>query len=169
VTHPLVDQLRFARAEFRRGLAGVTDDEATQRFGPINSIGWMVGHLAAHEAWYWRWLLRGEPLAPDLAAVQSGQPASTPSLAAMWVAWEAVTTDAGTYLDSLTSEALLTHLMRDGKEARESLGTMIRRLTYHYWFHLGEAVAVRQLLGHTDLPEFVGAIGREAPYRVEES
>ena len=27
---------------------------------------------------------------------------------------------------------------------------------YHYWFHLGEAYAIRQLLGHRDLPEFVG-------------
>jgi hypothetical protein len=27
---------------------------------------------------------------------------------------------------------------------------------YHYWFHTGEAHAIRQLLGHPDLPQFVG-------------
>ena len=27
---------------------------------------------------------------------------------------------------------------------------------YHYWFHIGEAHAVRQMLGHVDLPDFVG-------------
>ena len=38
---------------------------------------------------------------------------------------------------------------------------------YHYWFHLGEAYAIRQLLGHPDLPEFVGDMS-EALYRAEE-
>ena len=33
---------------------------------------------------------------------------------------------------------------------------MLLRVTYHYWYHTGEAAAVRQLLGHVDLPEFVG-------------
>jgi hypothetical protein len=37
---------------------------------------------------------------------------------------------------------------------------------YHYWFHLGEAFAIRQLLGHRDLPEFVGDMS-EAVYRPE--
>jgi hypothetical protein len=36
------------------------------------------------------------------------------------------------------------------------VGTLLLRNIYHYWFHLGEAHAIRQLLGHTDLPEFVG-------------
>jgi hypothetical protein len=27
---------------------------------------------------------------------------------------------------------------------------------YHYWYHLGEAHAIRQMLGHQDLPQFVG-------------
>ncbi|MFN8540431.1 MAG: hypothetical protein U0232_23510 [Thermomicrobiales bacterium] len=40
---------------------------------------------------------------------------------------------------------------------------MIRRVAYHYWFHNGEAQAVRQLLGHTDPPTFVGDIQDEAP------
>ena len=29
---------------------------------------------------------------------------------------------------------------------------------WHYWFHLGEAHAVRQMLGHQDLPQFVGGL-----------
>ena len=39
---------------------------------------------------------------------------------------------------------------------RESIGTMLRCSTYYYWYHLGEAHAIRQMLGHTDLPQFVG-------------
>ena len=38
-------------------------------------------------------------------------------------------------------------------------------MTYHYWFHTGEILAIRQVLGHARLPEFVGNIDVEAPYR----
>ena len=48
-----------------------------------------------------------------------------------------------------------------------NIGTMLRRSTYHYWFHTGEANAIRQLLGHANVPEFVGDIAKEAPYRPE--
>jgi hypothetical protein len=44
---------------------------------------------------------------------------------------------------------------------------MLLRVTGHYWFHTGESQAIRQLLGHPNLPDFVGDIGREAPYRPE--
>ena len=37
---------------------------------------------------------------------------------------------------------------------------------YHYWFHLGEAHAVCQMLGHGDLPQFVGDMS-QALYRSE--
>jgi hypothetical protein len=40
------------------------------------------------------------------------------------------------------------------------------RNIYHYWFHTGEAHAVRQMLGHTDLPQFVGGM-ESAAYRPE--
>jgi len=46
MAHPLVEQLRFARSELRRGLEGVTDEEARQRILPMNCIAWNVGHLA---------------------------------------------------------------------------------------------------------------------------
>lgn len=54
------------------------------------------------------------------------------------------------------------------EEARHRFEPMncILRNIYHYWFHLGEAHAIRQLLGHTDLPQFVGDMS-EALYRPE--
>jgi hypothetical protein len=48
----------------------------------------------------------------------------------------------------------------------ETAGTKVLRTTYHYWYHLGESQAIRQLLGHTNLPTFVGDISK-APYRPE--
>ena len=63
--HPLVEQLRFARSEFRRGLVGVTDEEARRRFLPINSISWNIGHLAWQEQRYWLLYPQGIMLLPE--------------------------------------------------------------------------------------------------------
>jgi hypothetical protein len=40
------------------------------------------------------------------------------------------------------------------------------RNMYHYWFHMGEAHAIRQMLGHSHLPQFVGDMS-EALYQPE--
>jgi hypothetical protein len=48
------------------------------------------------------------------------------------------------------------HLQWEGETVPENIGTMLLRNIYHYWFHTGEAHAVRQMLGHTNLPDFVG-------------
>ena len=53
MAHPLVEQLRFARSEFMRGIDGVSDDAARRRLGPMNCISWNVGHLAWQEQRYW--------------------------------------------------------------------------------------------------------------------
>src|SRR6266850_2122583 len=102
--HPLVTQLRFTRTEWVRGLKAVTAEEAARRFGPINPIAWMIGHLAWQEQLYW---------------------------------------------------------------LEETPGTKLHRTTYHYWFHLGESQAIRQLLGPAKkLPDFVGGFG-SSQYRPE--
>ena len=167
VVHPLVDQLRFARSELVRSLADVSDEDARRRLEPMNCLSWIVGHLADQEQRYW--LQRGgRPLVvPGLnALVGSGRPASTPPLAEMWDAWRAVTAAADPYLDALTV-ADLQAAPKLGGRSRESVGTLLLRVIGHYWFHNGEAQAIRQLLGHANLPEFVGAIGEQAPYRPE--
>jgi hypothetical protein len=46
MTHPLVDQFRFTRSEWLRGLDGVTEEQGTLHFGQMNCISWIVGHLA---------------------------------------------------------------------------------------------------------------------------
>src|SRR5262245_51792046 len=49
MAHPLVDQLRFTRSEWQRALEGVPDADGLKRLQPMNSIGWIVSHLAWHE------------------------------------------------------------------------------------------------------------------------
>ncbi|MBM4459889.1 MAG: DUF664 domain-containing protein [Chloroflexi bacterium] len=155
--HPLVTQLRFARSEFARGLAGVTDEEARRRFLPMNCISWLVGHLANQEHRYWVELAQGQSVVAGLhELVGFGKPASTPPLDEMWDAWRATTAAADRYLETLTAEQLPTHFLRSGQPVAENIGAMLLRNTYHYWYHTGEAAAVRQLLGHTGLPDFVG-------------
>jgi hypothetical protein len=38
---------------------------------------------------------------------------------------------------------------------------------YHYWYHIGENMAVRKLMGHTGFGYFVGDIDKKAPYTPE--
>ena len=165
--HPLVTQLRFARSEFVRCVEGVTDEDARHRFEPMNCISWIVGHLASQEQLYWVRLAQGRSIAPDLhSLVGWGRPASTPPLEEMWDTWIAITSAADAFLDTLTTEQLGTHMQMKGKAWDESVGTMLMRNIYHYWFHLGEAHAIRQMLGHPDLPQFVGDMSA-AVYRPE--
>jgi uncharacterized damage-inducible protein DinB len=165
--HLLVSQLRFARSEFVRGLEGVSAEDGVRRVLPLNCISWMVGHLANQEHRYWVMFGQQKNLAPGLNdLVGYRKPASTPPLEEMWTAWRKVTAAADEYLETLTPEIMQTFLLRDGKPADESVGTLLLRTIYHYWYHTGEAAAVRQLLGHKDLPEFVGEMD-VAAYRPE--
>lgn len=166
MVHPLVEQLRFARSEFRRGLAGVSDEEARRRFLPMNCLSWNIGHLAWQEQRYWLLDPQGVMLLPEVdRAFTFGAPASTPPLADVWAAWETITAAADPWLDAATSETFLTEVTRNGKPAGFTIGSRMLRTIYHYWYHTGENAAIRQNLGHMGLPDFVGDIQSEAPYR----
>ena len=170
MTHPLVLQLRFTRSEFRRALEGLSDADARRRIMPMNCISWNIGHLAWQEQRYW--LIRGQDqtLLPHLNELFAyGAPASTPALDEIWEAWHTIITAVDPWLDKLTTEAL--HQPRpftfDGQQIYLTFGSLMQRVIYHYWYHTGESMAIRQMLGHTGLPDFVGNIDDEAPYTPE--
>jgi uncharacterized damage-inducible protein DinB len=124
---------------------------------PMNSISWILGHLANQEQAYWVLLAQERTILPDLNdLVGSGKPASTPPLDEMWAAWHSITQAGDQLLGTLTTPALEKHLIYKGKPRPESVGTMLLRNIYHYWYHTGEAHAIRDMLGHRDLPQFVG-------------
>ena len=165
--HPRVVQLRFARSEFQRCLAGVSAEDGVRRIEPMNCISWFVGHLANQEHAYWVLAGQGKSVAPGLnKLVGFGQPASTPPLDEMWATWRTVTDAADLFLESLSTQSLQEHLEPRSKPMLESIGTLLQRNVYHYWFHTGEAHAVRQMLGHGELPQFVGEMS-EARYLPE--
>lgn len=166
--HPLVLQLRFTRSEFRRALAGLTDDDARRRIMPMNCISWNIGHLAWQEQRYCLWRAQGQMPLPQINEIFAyGAPASTPPLEEMWAAWHTIIEAADPWLDALTTEKLQEHVIIDGQPSDLIFGSLLQRLIYHYWYHTGENMAIRQMLGHGDLPEFVGNIDDEAPYQPE--
>jgi hypothetical protein len=137
----------------------------------------MVGHLASQEQYYFVFFPNGEVPHPQLnRLVGFGHPPSTPPLAEMWAVWHEITAAADPFLETLANENMQEHLEQDIKafedslfgtasaqmleqrsvRSGENLGTRILRTTYHYFFHTGEAHAIRQQRGHPDLPYFVG-------------
>lgn len=168
MSHLLVDQLRFTRSEWLRAIEGLSDEDARRRLLPMNCISWMVGHLAWQENRYWLRFAQGKNVAPQLDDIVGyGRPASTPPLNEMQEAWLEVTGESDHYLDTLSAELLLTNFQYKGRAISESAGTLLQRVIYHYWFHTGEALAIRQMMGHADLPEFVGRFTETAHYRPE--
>jgi hypothetical protein len=164
--HPLVQQLRFARSELTRGLAGVTEEDARRRFLPMNCISWIVGHLAEQEQGNWLTRMQNQTPLPELFEhFANGRPATTPPLDEMWTAWHKVIDASDPYLNSLSTELLQQPMLFDGQPSEYWVGTVLQRQIYHYWYHLGECMAIRQMLGHTNLPEFVGDIHSHAPFQ----
>ncbi len=166
MTHPLVLQLRFTRSEFQRAWQGVNDEDAAKRHLPMNCISWNVGHLAWQEQRYFLFYAQGQMPLPEVNDLfKYGAPASTPSLAEMLAAWSTITLAADPWLGALTSQKLLQRVVRDGKTTEYIFGSLLQRTIYHYWYHNGENQAIRQMLGQVNLPEYVGDIDGEAPYR----
>jgi hypothetical protein len=168
MTHPLIDQLRFTRHEWLRGLENIPEEDASRRFGPMNCISWTVGHMAWHEQRYWLERAQGQVLFPVLNELYAYRaPASTPSLKEMLAMWQAVTQAADPYLDTLTTGLLQTDLLHKNRSINQSIGSGMQRIIYHYWYHTGELQAIRQMLAHPNLAEYVGDLEKQAPYRPE--
>jgi hypothetical protein len=144
--------LRFTRSEFRRALEGLTEEDAQRRLMPMNCI----------------FRAQGQVLLPHLNEMFAyGAPACVPTLREAWDAWNTITQAADPWLDAVTTATLLEPVMANGKPLGTNFGNLLQRVIYHYWYHTGESVAVRQMLGHTGLPDFVGNIDGEAPYTPE--
>jgi uncharacterized damage-inducible protein DinB len=168
MTHPLVSQLRFTRSEFLRAVKGVGDDDARKRILPMNCISWNIGHLAWQEQRYFLHFGQGKMLLREIdRSFANGAPASTPPLEEVLSAWHAITAAADPWLDTLTSAKLQKQPIINGKPVARIYGNLLQRVIYHYWYHIGENLAIRQQLGHSRLPQFVGAIDSKAPYRPE--
>ena len=80
---------------------------------------------------------------------------------------QALTLAAAPWLDTLTTDKLQERIVLDDRLSTNLFGSILQRMIYHYWYHNGESMAIRQALGHADLQESVGDIDGAAPYRPE--
>jgi hypothetical protein len=70
--------------------------------------------------------------------------------------WREATEDADSLLLVATEESMREVVIApDARGDSADLGTRIVRNTFHYWVHIGEISAIRQVLGHPSPPEFV--------------
>ena len=166
MTHPLVSQLRFTRSEFLRAVKGVGDDDARKRILPMNCISWNIGHLAWQEQRYFLHFGQGQMILREIdKSFANGAPASTPPLEEVLSAWHAITAAADPWLDAVTTETLQQPVIIDEQPSSIIFGSLLQRMIYHYWYHTGENMAIRQQLGHKRLAQFVGNIDGKAPFR----
>jgi len=93
-----------------------------------------------------------------------GSPGTSPALSKVLESWKQTTAECDKYLDGLTTEGLQQSFLMDGKPSPYRIGTLLMRQIYHYWYHIGENMSIRQMLGHSDLAEYVGDLHSQAPY-----
>jgi len=153
--HHLVRYLQHARRELRRAVDGMTAADLERRVGGINSVAWMVGHLAAQEQGYWL-TSRGEPQLADLDAYRRGRPDTPPAFEGLFAAWESITAAADGWLVGLSAQDLRSHLPGRRLFEQENIGTLLTRTSGHYYLHIGQITAVRRLLD-ASVPPFVGS------------
>ncbi len=157
--HTLVEMQQLTRKEFLRALNGVPDGDARQRVGPMNCISWTVGHMAWHEHFCFVAGPHGMETEPQYRAFATGRPASQPPLEDAMALWHSSCDAADVWLCAATEEDMLQ--VFDSPSLRglgENAGTLLVRNIFHYWSHIGEISAIRQVLGHR-APEFVDIHG----------
>lgn len=151
-----------------RSIAGVSEEDARKQFNSMNCISWNVGHLAWQEQRYWLYFAQGQIPFPDLQQEFAFRaPTSTPELSRVLDAWKKITTMADPWLDQVTIPKLQESVIVDGKPTPFIYGSLLLRVAYHYWFHIGQNIAIRKMLGHSGYGVYVGDIDHEAPYRPE--
>jgi len=149
--HTLVQIQELTRKEFERGLEGVTDEDARKRIEPMNCISWIIGHVASQRYSYFVEWPKGQKADPKYRQFGFGNPASQPSLEEVMDLWQESCNEADAWLLTATNESLQSPAL---SPRGESGGTLLVRHIAHTWFHLGELISIRQILGHQS-PQFV--------------
>lgn len=83
----------------------------------------------------------------------------------MLAKWHTLRMAPDGFLEGLTTDMPQSDLLLSGKSVGPTLASIKRQVTYHYWYHIGEIQAIRRMLLNKDLPDCVGDIEIEAPFR----
>lgn len=151
--HTMVEMLQLTWMEFERNLQGLEDEDARKRIEPMNSISWIIAHVAnQHHIFFIAWQ-QGKNSQERYLPYGYGSPASQPPLEEAIGLWRDACKDALDYLVTLTESDLFERPVDRSPES-ENMGTLITRCIFHTWCHLGEISSIRQVLGHKP-PQFV--------------
>jgi len=134
----------------------MTDEDARKRLEPMNCTSWTIGHMAAQEHVFFVAGPRGKGVEPQYQPFLTGSPPSQPSLEEAMALWRTTCDAADVWLHSATEESLKQRLA--AAPVPENAGTLLVRNIFHYWNHIGEINAVRQMLGNK-APQFVDMHG----------
>ena len=120
----------------------------------MNAISWTIGQIAGH------WLIvtsYASDEEPDPALLRFFGPEADPTPPSLSEAIRLLE-EANTSVDWLASaDDTLLSASHEGHVLGHhgNVGTALMKAVLHTWFHTGEINAVRQMLGHTEIP-FVG-------------
>ena len=162
--------VRFAISEFQRVLEGLADEEAqicTSKpdGSQMNAVTWTIGHIAMHWLFAYALMTRERMPIGERLFFGPGDDPTPPSLGDMRTMFADATARTEGWLPDVDDD-LLSSKRDFGPLADETLGTQLMRAVLHTWFHTGEVNAVRQMLGHAEIP-FVGRLIGNLEWRSE--
>lgn len=105
----------------------MSEKDGRVHHGQMNSIGWIVGHLAWQEQRYLLWRPQKKMLRKDVQTrFTTGGKMSTSALAETLATWREITTASEPFLDALTTAKLMRDLpMPSGKKSGQRQGDAI--------------------------------------------
>ncbi|MFC1953790.1 DinB family protein [Chloroflexota bacterium] len=153
--HILAQMHHLARKELERGFQGLSDEDARKRIKPMNCISWIIGHLANQQHVFFIDWPQGKKSDARFHEFGFGSPASEPPLGQILGLWQSSCEEVDVWLNTATEESLQASFPSPNGE---NGGTLLVRDIFHIWFHTGEIISIRQILGH-EPPQYVDMHG----------
>lgn len=154
---PLLVQLGSQRFALHTNVKGLTHEESLRSPQPGgNCLNWVVGHIVnARQTWLTK-VLGEAPLFDDdtIARYRRGSEPLTDGTLAMRLeellaAYDRAQEPLLAGLSRLTPEGLAEPApFSPGNDPRETVGSLVAKLTFHEAYHIGQTALLRRLVGH---------------------
>tara|TARA_B100000315_G_C14425783_1_gene517763 strand:+ start:155 stop:640 length:486 start_codon:yes stop_codon:yes gene_type:complete len=142
----IIEQYKITNNQVLNYINDISDEESKAIFAPLNCISWTLGHLSRYNNLTFAARDKGEQIPEKFRDFENGSPHSQKDLSYVKGLWEKTLNDTDKFLDNLKEEDLKRILNNDSYDV-DNLGTVMTRMIFHSWNHLGEIASVRQLLG----------------------
>jgi uncharacterized damage-inducible protein DinB len=155
--HPLLIQIGFNHAAFHLNVDGISHAESLTSPGASgNCLNWVVGHIVAARQRWLATVLGGKPTIditrlPVYArgAQRLVDGAGAVRLEELVAAYDAAQAPLLAGMAALTPERMGEKApFSPGNDPRETIGSLVAKLTYHEGYHTGQTGILRRMLGH---------------------